>query len=149
MYYKPIRPIYTRGHTPSTLLLVLQAYIHLINGMLLLYSTATTRNSCNQNSVCNSIKRPHGQADLQPLPQECVIWASICLFMEGLNKSKKRAIGAKYPKLNKNRADSLPTLWKSLSVLTNAPTSARGSTASHSSLLKHVGMARKTLYRMV
>jgi len=65
--------------------------------------------------------------------------------MEGLNKSKKRAIGAKYPKLNKNRADSLPTLWKSLSVLTNAPTSARGSTASHSSLLKHVGMARKTL----
>ena len=71
----------------------------------------------------------------------CHVW----LFIEELNKYKKRATGVKYPKLNKNRADSLPTLWKSLSVLTNAATSARGSTASHSSLLKHVGMARKTL----
>jgi len=41
---------------------------------------------------------------------------------------------------------SLPTACKSLSVLTNAATSARGSTASHSSLQKHVGMARKTLF---
>jgi hypothetical protein len=70
---------------------------------------------------------------------------TVCLFIEGLNRSKGRAISVKYPKLNKNRAGSLPTLWKSLSVLTNAATSARGSTASHSSLLKHVGMARKTL----
>ena len=59
----------------------------------------------------------------------------------------KRAFSIiKYTKLNNNNKTYLPTAWKSLSVLTNAATSARGSTASHSSLQKHVGMARKTLF---
>ena len=47
-------------------------------------------------------------------------------------------------KVNKDRPD-LPAACKSLSVLTNAATSERGSTASHSSLVKPEGVARRTL----
>lgn len=48
-------------------------------------------------------------------------------------------------KVNKDRPD-LPAACKSLSVLTNAATSERGSTASHSSLVKPEGVARRTLF---
>jgi hypothetical protein len=40
----------------------------------------------------------------------------------------------------------LPIACSSLSVLTNAATSERGSTASHSSLLRPEGVARRTLF---